>query len=179
LSFKGRGQKSLKLHYGGGRWTNLHFYCIEDIEGLLKARGRFIVEREFYENPEDPYHRHHMFLPFDHRIGSTFLDADEVWEVGGSDEYGFSEPLFLAEKNLYYPSQIEVATLETYVADCLFKYIQDPETYDIHASLYWKKRYPSSPWGHWTKERAETTYRAYNYPHVANIYQALYRIGNI
>ena len=177
LSFKGRGQKSLKLHYGGGRWTNLHFYCIEDIEGLLKARGRFIVEREFYENPEDPYHRHHMFLPFDHRIGSTFLDADEVWEVGGSDEYGFSEPLFLAEKNLYYPAQKEVATLETYVADCLFKYVQDPETYDIHASLYWKKRYPSSPWGHWTKERAETTYRAYNYPHVANIYQALYRIG--
>jgi hypothetical protein len=177
LSFKGRGQKSLKLHYGGGRWTNLHFYCIEDIEQLLKARGRFIVEREFYENPEDPYHRHHMFLPFDHRIGSTFLDADEVWEVGGSDEYGFSEPLFLAEKNVYYPSQKEVATLETYVTDCLFKYIQDPETYDIHASLYWKERYPSSPWSHWTKERSETTYRAYNYPHVANIYHALYRIG--
>lgn len=177
LSFKGRGQKSLKLHYDGGRWTNLHFYCIEDIEQLLKARGRFIVEREFYENPEDPYHRHHMFLPFDHRIGSTFLDADEVWEVGGSDEYGFSEPLFLAEKNLYYPSPKEVVTLETYVTDCLFKYIQNPETYAIRASLYWKGRYPSSPWSHWTKERSETTYRAYNYPHVANIYHALYRIG--
>jgi len=177
LSFKGRGQKSLKLHYGGGRWTNLHFYCIEDIAQLLKARGRFIVEREFYENPEDPYRRHHMFLPFDHRIGSTFLDADEVWEVGGSDEYGFSEPLFLAEKNVYYPSQKEVATLETYVTDCLFKYIQNPETYAIRASLYWKERYPSSPWSHWTKERSETTYRAYNYPHVANIYHALYRIG--
>jgi hypothetical protein len=176
LSFKGRGQKGLKLHYGG-RWTNLHFYCIEDIAQLLKARGRFIVEREFYENPDDPYHRHHMFLPFDHRTGSTFLEADEVWEVGGSDEYGFSEPLFLAEKNLYYPSQKEVATLETYVADCLFKHIQDPETYAIRASLYWKERYPSSPWSHWTKERSETTYRAYNYPHVANIYHALYRIG--
>ncbi len=109
-----------------GRWTNLHFYCIEDMEGLLKGRGRFIVEREFYENPEDPYHRNHMFLPFDHRIGSTFLDADEVWEVGGSDESGFSEALFLAEKNVYYPSKQEVATLETYVQDCLFKYIQNP-----------------------------------------------------
>jgi len=177
VSFKGRGQKSLKLHYGGGRWTNLHFYCIEDIAQLLKARGRFIVEREFYENPEDPYHRHHMFLPFDHRIGSTFLDSEEVWEVGGSDEFGFSEPLFLAEKNVYYPAPKEVATLETYVADCLFKYIQNPETHTIRASLYWKERYPSSPWSHWTKERSETTYRAYNYPHVANIYHALYRIG--
>jgi hypothetical protein len=177
LSFKGRGQKSLKLHYGGGRWTNLHFYCIEDIEQLLKARGRFIVEREFYENPEDPYHRHHMFLPFDHRIGSTFLDSDTVWEVGGSDETGFSEPLFLAEKNVYYPSQKEVATLEAYVTDCLFKYIQNPETYAVRASLYWKERYPSSPWGHWTEERSEATFRSYNYPHPANIYHALYRIG--
>ena len=72
LSFKGRGQKSLKLNYGENRWTNLHFYCIENIEGLLNARGQFIVNRQFYNNPQDPYHRHHCFLPFDHRIGQHF-----------------------------------------------------------------------------------------------------------
>jgi hypothetical protein len=177
LRFNGRGQKSLKLHYEG-RWTNLHFYCIEDIAQLLKARAQFIVAREFYENPDDPYHRNHMFLPFDHRIGSTFLDSDEVSEVGGSDaEFGFSEPLFLAEKNVYYPSPKEVAALETYITDCLFKYIQNPETYAVRASLYWKLRYPSSPWSHWTADRAEATYRAYNYAHVMNIYHAMYRIG--
>jgi Family of unknown function (DUF5695) len=177
LSFKGRGQKSLKLHYGEGRWTNLHFYCIEDIEGLLNARGQFIVDRQFYNNPQDPYHRHHCFLPFDHRIGSIFLDSDEVWEVGGSDESGFSESLFLAEKNVYLPSRKEVETLETYVADCLFKYIQNPETYEVRASLYWKDRYPSDAWGAWTKQRSEATFRSYNYVHPANIYHALYRIG--
>jgi hypothetical protein len=177
LSFKGRGQKSLKLHYGENRWTNLHFYCIEDVEGLLNARGQFVVDRQFYNNPQDPYHRHHCFLPFDHRIGSMFLDADEVWEVGGSDESGFSEPLFLAEKNVHLPSRKEVETLETYVADCLFKYIQNPETYEVRASLYWKDRYPSSGWGAWTKARSEATFRSYNYVHPANIYHALYRIG--
>jgi hypothetical protein len=177
LSFKCRGQKSLKLHYAD-RWTSLHFYCIDDIAELLKARGRFIVDREFYENPDDPYHRHHMFLPFDHRTGSTFLDSDEVSEVGGSDaEFGFSEPLFLAEKNVYYPSLKEVAALEAYIDDCLFKYIQDPETYAVRASLFWKLRYPSSPWSHWTAERAEANYRSYNYAHVMNIYHAMYRIG--
>ena len=177
VSFKGRGQKSLKLRYGG-RWTNLHFYCVEDIAQLLKARGRFIVEREFYENPEDPYHRHHMFLPFDYRFGSTFLDSDEVAEVGGSGtEFGFSEPLFLAEKNVYYPSPKEVATLETYVADCLFKHIQNPETFAVRDSLYWKERYPSSPWSHWTEERSKASYRAFNYAHVMNFYHAMYRIG--
>jgi hypothetical protein len=178
LSFKGRGQKSLKLRYGS-RWPNVHFCCVEDIAGLLKARGNFIVEREFYENPDDPYHRNHMFLPFDHRIGSTFLDADEVSEIGGCDaEFGLSEPLFLAEKNVYYPSPKEVAALETFVSYCLFKYIQNPETYDVRASLYWKLRYPSSPWSHWNEERASATYRAYNYAHVANIYHALSKLGN-
>lgn len=177
VSFKGRGQKSAKLHYGEGHWTNLHFYCIEDIESLLKARSEFIVERQFYNNPDDPFHRFHGFLPFDYRVGSTFLDSDEVWEVGDSDESGFSEPLFLAEKNVYFPSKKEVDVLETYVADCLFKYIQNPETYEVRASLYWKERTPSSPWGNWTKERSEATFRTYNYVHPANIYHALYQIG--
>jgi len=177
LSFRGRGQKSAKLHYGEGRSTNLHFYCVEDIESLLKARSEFIVDRQYYSNPDDPFHRFHGFLPFDYRIGSTFLDSDEVWEVGDSDESGFSEPLFLAEKNVYFPSKREVDVLETYVADCLFKYIQNPETYEVRASLYWKERTPSSPWGNWTKERSEATFRTYNYVHPANIYHALYRIG--
>lgn len=177
LSFQGRGQKSLKFHYAG-RWTNVHFYCIEDIAKLLTVRGEFIVSRQFYENPDDPYHRNHMFLPFDHRIGSTFRDADEVSEVGGSDaEFGVSEPLFLAEKNIYYPSPREIAIMETYIEDCLFKYIQNPETYAIRASLYWKLRYPSSPWSHWTEERSKDTYRSYNYAHFANIYHAMYQIG--
>lgn len=177
LSFRERGQKSLKLHYAG-RWTGIYFFCVGDIGQLLKIRSQFIVDRQFYENPEDPYHRNHMFLPFDHRTGSTFRDADEVSEVGGSDaEFGFSEPLFLAEKNVYYPSRREVDALETYIHDCLFRYIQDPETYAVRASLYWKLRYPSSPWSHWTAERAEATYRAYNYAHVMNIYYAMYRIG--
>lgn len=177
FSFKGRGQKSVKLRYAGGRWTALHFYCIEDPEQLIKARGRFIAERQFYESPADPYHRHHMFLPFDYRRGSTFDDNDDVWEVGGTDDPGFGEPLFLSEKNVCFPCQEEVWKLETYVSDCLFKYIQNPDTYEVRASLYWKKRYPSSPWGSWDEKRAETTWRNYNYAFVANIYHALYRVG--
>ena len=105
LSFKGRGQKSVRLTYDGNKWTNLHFYCTEKTAELIGARARFIVDRQFYENPADPFGRHHMFLPFDYRLGTIFADSDEVWEVGGSDEYGFSEPLFLAEKNVYRPDR--------------------------------------------------------------------------
>ena len=177
IAFRGRGQKTVRLEYGNKRWTNLHFYSVEDVAERLKTRGKFIVERQFYENPADPYHRHHGFLPFDYATQSTFKDSEEVWEVGCSDEFGFSEALFLAEKNVYYPTKQEVATLETYVTDCLFKYIQNPETYTVRASLYWKDRMPSSPWGCWSELRSESQVRTYNYAHPANIYHALYRIG--
>ncbi len=177
LSFEGRGQKTLKLLYNGNRWTNLHFYCVEDAEQLIKARGKFMAERQFYQNPSDRYHRNHLFLPFDYRRGTRIDENTDVWEVGGTDDPGFGDPLFLAEKNVWFPSREEVERLELYVSDCLFKYIQNPETYEIRASLYWKDRWPSSPWGSWSKMRSEATWRTYNYAFVANIYHALYRIG--
>lgn len=178
LSFKGRGQKSLKFAYNGGRWTNVHFYSIEDLESLIKARAQFITHRQFLDDPDDPFNRHHMFLPFDYQIESTYSDSDSVWEVGRSDEYDFSEPVFLAEKNVYYPVKEEVEALEAYVNDCLIKHIQNQETFALRASLYWKQRYPSCPWGHWTEERSKESYRTYNYHHVVNVYHAFYKIGN-
>ena len=177
LSFQGRGQKSLRCVYNGKRWTNLHFYCVEDAELLLKARARFMAERQFVVNPDDPYHRHHMFLPFDYRRATRLDDNDDVWEVGGTDDPGFGDPLFLVAKNSVLPSRDEIEKLEMFVSDCLFKYIQNPETYDIRASLYWKVRTPASPWGSWSKKRSETTWRTYNYAFVTNIYHGMYRIG--
>lgn len=177
LSFHGRGQKSLRLLYNGNRWTNLHFFSIEDAEQLLKARGRFMAERQFVVNPDDPFHRHHMFLPFDYRRATRIDDNDDVWEVGGTDDPGFGDPLFLVAKNSFMPSRDEIEKLEMFISDCLFKYIQNPHTYEIRASLYWKVRTPSSPWGNWSKKRSEATWRTYNYAFVANIYHGMYRIG--
>lgn len=178
LGFGSRGTKPVKIHYGAGRWTTLHFNCVEPFADLIKARARFAVDRQFYDNPNDRFHRHHMFLPFDHRKKNIILTSDEVWEVGGSDEPGFSTPLFLAEKNVHLPVEREIAALESYVKDSLFRYIQDPRTFDVRASLYWVERRPSSPWSEWDEKRSKETWRTYNYVHPANIYHALYRIGS-
>jgi hypothetical protein len=177
LAFVGRGQKSLRLVYGGGRFTWLHFYSIEDPGSLLKARARFMATRQFYENPKDPYNRNHVFLPFDYRLGRMIDDAQDVWEVGGTGDPGLGDPLFLAEKNVCFPSVEEIGKLETYIDDCLFRHIQNPKTYEVRDSLYWKVRYPSSPSSSFSRKRAEATWRTYNYTFVANIYHALYRIG--
>ncbi len=177
LRFQGRGQKTLRILYGGNRWTNLHFFCVEDAEQMLAARARFMVDRQFYRNPDDPYGRNHLFLPFDYQLGTRIEDHDDVWEVGGTGDPGFGEPLFLSQKNVHNPSRDEVEKLEQYVSDCLSTRIQNPATYEIRASLYWKARYPSSYSSTYTKARSEETWRTYNYAFAANIYHAMYRIG--
>ena len=177
LAFQRRGLKTLKLLYGGGKWTNLHFYCLEPYEQLIKTRGRFAIEREFYENPGDPFNRNHLFLPYDTRRGNYLEDMDDITEVGGAGDSGFGAPLFLSEKNVYFPSEQEIRTLETYVEDSLFKHLQNPQTYEIRASLYWRDpHYPSMGQGG-TKARSEVVTRSYNYIFAGNIYHALYRIG--
>src|SRR5579863_2469839 len=70
LSFVRRGQKTLTLRYRENRWTSLHFYCVEDAEQLLQARAKFMAERQFYENPADPFHRNDLFLSFDYQRGT-------------------------------------------------------------------------------------------------------------
>ncbi|MDD1762932.1 MAG: DUF5695 domain-containing protein, partial [Methanothrix sp.] len=140
-------------------------------------RARFMVERQFYENPSDPWNRDHLFLPFDYRLGTRLDEFDDVWEVGGTGDPGFGEPVFLAQKNVCYPSRDEVEKLELYVNDCLFAHIQNPRTYEIRASLFWKTRYPSSYSSTYSQARSEETWRTYNYAFAANIYHAMYRIG--
>ncbi len=177
LAFRGRGQKTVKLIYEGDKWTNLHFYCLESYEKLIKARGRFVIEREFYENPADPFQRNHLFLPFDTRKEVRLEDMDDASEVGGAGDSGFGAPLFLSEKNVYFPSQEEIGVLETYVADSLFRHLQNPQTYEIRSSLYWREPHYPSMGQSGTKARSEVTTRAYNYIFASNVYHALYRIG--
>jgi hypothetical protein len=177
MTFHGRGQKTLKLIYAGDKWTNLHFYCLESYEQLIKARARFVIDREFYENPADPFQRNHIFLPFDTRKGVRLEDMDDVSEVGGAGDSGFGDPLFLSEKNVYFPSQEEISVLETYVTDALFQHLQNPQTYEIRSSLYWRDPHYPSMGQSGTKARSEATTRAYNYIFVGNVYHALYRIG--
>ncbi|HXS97441.1 MAG TPA: DUF5695 domain-containing protein [Candidatus Limnocylindrales bacterium] len=180
LAFRGRGQKTVKLFYGGGKWTNVHFYCVQPYEQLLKARGQFVIEREFYENPEDPFQRNHLFLPFDTRKGLRLEYTDNSsGEVGGAGDAGFSAPLFLSEKNVYFPSAREIDVLETYVADSLFNKIQNPQTYEIRSSLYWQEPSLPSMRGRSTKQQSEDTGRAYNYIFAGNVYHAMYRIGKL
>ena len=177
MTFRTRGQKKIRVSYGEGCWTNLLFYALPPLDGLLKEHARHIAEHQLYDNPDDPYGRHHAFLPYDSMLDCLFLDSDEAWQVGGSDEYCLPVAMFLAEKNVHYPDQAEIDVLETFVDDFLFRTLQDPETYEIRRGMYWFEDHPSRERMNWDRETAELTTRSFNYPLAANIYHSMYRIG--
>ena len=52
-------------------------------------------------------------------------------------------------------------------------------TYEIKRGMYWFEEHPSREPMQWDKQTAEQTTRTFNYPLVANIYHAMYRIGKL
>ena len=179
LRFDHPGQKSILVRYGRGRWTRLLFYAIPPVRELLSARARFIVERQRYRNPQDPYGRHLAFLPYDDQLETLYLDSEEAWQVGASDEYGLPIAMFLAEKNALLPDRGEVAALETYIEELLLARLQDPDTLAVRAGRYWhwEEPPPSRRAHEWSRADSERTTRAFNYPLVANLYHAMYQVG--
>ena len=53
------------------------FYGIGDVKELLKRRSEFIITRHYYDNPQDPFHRHHAFLGFDDMVEMIFTESEE------------------------------------------------------------------------------------------------------
>ena len=137
IRFEGEGQRRLRLYTGSNEWTMVAFYAVPPLDKLIEARANFIVNRQHYRNPDDQLHRDYGFLTYNKDESGV---AQQVWNpsplVGCSDLGGFADPLFLARKNVYRANERQIRVLEEYVTNCLFKHVQDPETYKIRASLY-------------------------------------------
>ena len=50
------GEQKVTIRYGNGEWTHLLFNGIAEIEALMKARSKFIVENQRVEDPDDLCH---------------------------------------------------------------------------------------------------------------------------
>ena len=178
LDFGSTGQKAVKVSYGDGRWTRLLCYVTPPAADLLRDRAAFIAGEQLYDNPDDRFGRHHAFLPYDDQLQQVYTDSEECWQVGGSDEYGLPVAMFLAEKNARQPEPDEIAALETYIDDWLLGTLQDPATLEVRRGLYFREPELPSRDGHeWTEAESRDTQRFNNYPLVANIYHAMYRVA--
>lgn len=177
IEFGTLGQKVVRVDYGAGRSTKVALFVTELPRPLLERRASFICARQFYQNPDDEFGRHHAFMPYDDDVRAVYIDSEESWQVGASDEYGLPVAMFLAEKNAHSPVPAQVARLEEYVDTFVFERLQDRGSLEIRRGLAFGPEFPSRQPHEWTRQRAFNTHRFNNYPLLANVYHALSKIG--
>lgn len=179
LHFSQPGQKRVLVRHGEGD-TVLLFYAVDHVKKLLENHAKFIVERQYYENPQDPYGRHHAFLPYDDALEMLFTESEESWQVGALDEYALPVAMYVAEKNAVWPNERQIAVLEEYIEDCLYGKLQERDTYYARRGMYFEERTPSDIFfgNKWDRETAESPLRSFNYPLISNIYYAMYKIAD-
>lgn len=172
------GQKKIHATFAGGE-TNLLFYIIDEPGELLKKHASFVARRQFYDNPDDQYDRHGLFLPYDDQMNALYLDSEESWQVGGTDEYCFTIAMFLAEKNARFPDPDEIGVLERFVEEGLWRSrVQDPETFEVIRGMYWEENTPADAdqGNKWSYESSRSKLRTFNYPLLMDVFFALYQI---
>ncbi len=143
--------------------------------------GEFHATKQWYTDPNDPFGRTFSFMPFNREKNAIELQHAQVWMSGLSDEMGAGPSVAVAMKNLYQPDKNQIELLETYVDKTLWGKLQLPN-YGVRASLFYDdpRALPNFHYtirGGWDKPRTETTWRAFNYPHVAAVYWALYKLA--
>jgi hypothetical protein len=147
-----------------GRETNTHLLFTEPIENLIKARAKWIVEKQIRDEPGS--NLHHAFLASDIHTGEQLASIDEYLGPFGI-ESSLADALFLAEKNALYPEAVEIRALESYVRDFLLDDLQNPADGTIGSSFAD------------SKSVALNFGRAQIYTLAANLYSALYRLETL
>ncbi len=171
------GEKSFLFTYGDGRWTRAFLYATSKPREALQARAKFIVERQVFRNPADPFGRDQALMPYDNDRECIYLNSEEAWQTGASDEYGVVIGMFLAEKNVHMPDASEVAAVDDYVDNFILKRLQDPASLEIRRGMYFWPERPSGIGHEWSEAQASDTSRYNNYPLVGNVYYSMFRIA--
>ncbi|MEA5118313.1 MAG: DUF5695 domain-containing protein [Propionicimonas sp.] len=172
------GEKRLLIHSSGQLATRILLYATVDPKTALRRHAQFIVERQQYNNPSDPYGRDGAFLPYDHDLDAIWTESEECFQVGGSDELSFTIGMYLAEKNARFPVQSQIDVLDDFLDRFVLRRLQDPQSLRIRAGVYLGPvEYPSRQFCEWTAEDAAADTRYNNYVLFAAFYYALYRIA--
>ena len=189
------GRVRLTIEYTDGRKQTVHYYLTKSAPQALEDAGRFLNDRHWWTNTSDPFGRAPSFMCVDHSngVGSLVLEDDlaRVWLSGECHEAGASW-YTMALKQIAQPNAEQIAKLEEFVDEVLWKTIQLPNCavrqsifwYDPNITDFWYN--PKYPWWpetstnysvSWNEPTADVTSRSYEYTYPATTYWALYRAG--
>jgi hypothetical protein len=182
------GRARLTVTYADGLEQSISYYVIKPAAQAVADMGRFLTTRQWFVDPDDPFGRSPSVMSYDREADKIVTQDSRVWIAGLGDEGGSGSYVAAAMKEFGQPDKQELAKYEQFVNETLWggiQYSEGPLMYGVRKSMF----YYGMPdfaydtnlnWGSWTswnKEGAESIGRAYNYPHVAATYWAMYRLA--
>ena len=181
VHFAKLGENRLTVRYGDNRHMVLEFFSTEPLETLIKKRGAFLAKSQ-HRDPGKWYNG----LITDWNMESRVLPSPDNYDrIRGfriyavtCDDPGLAKPAFLAAKNAEFPIQSEVEALDYYIQHFVWGGLQrttdETYSYGIYGIQDWKRNRDSNDPG---PDGRLHLWRVYDYPHVIQMYFAMYRVA--
>ncbi len=206
--FSKLGENMLTVNYGKGQWSTLQFFVTEPLETVIKKRAAFLVNHMQHSDSSKPWYGAYGDWDQVHKVLRNPQDRDRLspWLTDASDDAGNARPAFVASKNLFFPNQAEIDSVERYIRYYLFagnRWDQgvggmqmtekEPYPYGIYGTFnnWWQHRSVSNapPDSYeagmpnrqrdWTRLHQEHLWRIYDYPHIMLMYFRMYQIAKM
>lgn len=185
------GRARVTLTWDDGTVQALSYYVTKPAAQTVSDLGNFLLTKQWYENPNDPFKRSPSVISYDRSKNAVVEQDHRAWIAGLSDEGGAGSWLAAAMKQFGQPSRAELEKYERFINEVLWgriQYAEGDRKYGVRKSLFMYvpadfPNYPYDPsknwttWASWNREGAEVVNRAYNYAHVVAAYWSMYRLA--
>jgi len=158
----------------------LEFFVTEDLETVIKKRANFLTTRQQHKDPSKWYYGVYSDWDMKNRVLRSPEDRDGLptWLVDACDDAGNARPAFVASKNVYFPVQAEVASVDLYIKHYLWGGMQqtddEPYPFAIYGIPNWKVNRDSPDPG---RNGQKHIWRIYDYPHIVLLYHRMYQVA--
>jgi Family of unknown function (DUF5695) len=185
------GRARLTVTYDDNSKQSISYYVIKSARHAVDDLGTFLLTRQWFDDPNDPFHRSPSVIGYDRETNEQVTQDSRVWIAGLGDEGGSGSWLAAAMKEFGRPNQKEIRKYEEFIDKVLWggiQYRDGPNKYGVRKSMFYYSpqdlpdfQYEGSldwtTWTSWKRADAEGIGRGYNYPHVVAAYWSLYRLA--
>jgi len=197
VAFHKLGENMLTIRHDGGRQTYLEFFSTEPLETLIKKRAAFLVDHQQIRDStkwwNGVYAIYDMKAKTTRTIDDPDIFVDRMVYALTCDDPGLSKAPYIAEKNVTFPDQHEINSLEYYIQHFVWGGLQrrddeQPYAYGVYGTPNWYVNRDTARRREYALHLAngasalkdldkEHVWRSYDYPHVIMLYYHMYEIA--
>jgi hypothetical protein len=181
VKFSKLGENVLKVMYGDNEYLSLEFFVTEPLETLYKKRAHFLTTTDQWKDPARWYDTLYSQWDMKNQILRSPDDRDgnslNPYMVA-CDDTELGKPAYIAGKNIVYPDQSEIDSVEAHIRQYVWGGLQqtekEPFPYGVYGIPNWREL-RNSPNDDRTGRKH--LWRIYDYPHVILMYYNMYLVA--